>query len=661
MMKSFQFCFVWITVACCGCFDSIANDVNHIEGETIRGIRIAQGTVSEKSLRLNFHAFIVGVPNQTDLIPEDSLFETVHRLDRVLTQKYGFQTELLIGREATVLNIDETLRSYVESLTDNDFLLIVFAGNTAVDTFLDESYWIAAPGDEGIPYSANGEFWFSCNRVLKYISAMEARHVLILNNGHFAWNKKRGLRIVNQEHENEWYFRIMEQPSRMILNRPPRDEDVSIAFLQEMTSLLESNEHEFLACSELSSLYRDLTGDSGYEFGRLHDYKGSTSGEFVFANANADWELLDDPLVPKLVPNHSDTLDHHASASPQLSIPDVSPEYYQFRPSRGDSIPQQLAFDQPFDSNLNSRDYLDDSFDNFGCVITSDAVVGKALNFENRSFFCIRDEQFKDLALGDFTFAFWAKNKSEHWMTLMGIGSSDRGVGVSMRDDYHLSFSAHGPQRLAYWQGVVSKEPISLDKWYHVVAVKEGNKLKLYVNRELQGTFEADYVTFGNNSHELFIGRQSNAEGDSNDFTGSIDELQIYTRAIDPEEINALYRKKFDRFGVSPTVAIDSSDMDRIARMSFGPDAKMADWRDIVNLYEGECDEFMDAIGLEQWEGAFVRCDGERIWKENRHFLVTRHSGTPRDYYLVHEDLDDHQLDLGSWFMTSLKVLIQKY
>lgn len=76
--------------------------------------------------------------------------------------------------------------------------------------------------------------------------------------------------------------------------------------------------------------------------------------------------------------------------------------------------------------------------------------------------------------------------------------------------------------------------------WYHVTSVYDGNRLILYVNGHEEQSLYIDEVPT-NNSSPLFIGRMNSS---SLPFyvNGSIDDVRIYNRALDEEEVKALMK-----------------------------------------------------------------------------------------------------------------------
>jgi hypothetical protein len=84
-----------------------------------------------------------------------------------------------------------------------------------------------------------------------------------------------------------------------------------------------------------------------------------------------------------------------------------------------------------------------------------------------------------------------------------------------------------------------STEAYTLRKWQHVVAVKDGARMRLYINGSLTG--EGEDVTPLPSGMRLLVGRLYPSR-QVRPFIGQLDELAIYDRALTPEEIVTHYR-----------------------------------------------------------------------------------------------------------------------
>jgi len=98
----------------------------------------------------------------------------------------------------------------------------------------------------------------------------------------------------------------------------------------------------------------------------------------------------------------------------------------------------------------------------------------------------------------------------------------------------------HGDPPAAYInttqvEGISAQDVLPLDAWSHLAATYDGAVLRLFVNGSLAASQTASGL-FGASSGPLYIGGNS-LWGEH--FEGVIDEVRIYSRALDLEEIAA--------------------------------------------------------------------------------------------------------------------------
>ena len=78
---------------------------------------------------------------------------------------------------------------------------------------------------------------------------------------------------------------------------------------------------------------------------------------------------------------------------------------------------------------------------------------------------------------------------------------------------------------------------IQTNQWYSVVYTCDGTTTRIYVNCQLVGSGPANGITFINN-YDLFLGKLNSAQYPYW-FNGSMDEVRIYNRPLDTDEVNA--------------------------------------------------------------------------------------------------------------------------
>jgi hypothetical protein len=146
-----------------------------------------------------------------------------------------------------------------------------------------------------------------------------------------------------------------------------------------------------------------------------------------------------------------------------------------------------------------------------------------------------------------FTVGYWYKIRNANfgwsgpcfnkWYTGASPGSNNWSLGIA---DYNVFRPSLGIDSSGTFYSVSSPETLSINTWYHVVGVRDGGTLKIYVNGVLKGTnsptgFATRAIT--STIQSLFIGRigaGSNANQDSG-------RAQIYNKALSDSEILSLY------------------------------------------------------------------------------------------------------------------------
>ena len=139
--------------------------------------------------------------------------------------------------------------------------------------------------------------------------------------------------------------------------------------------------------------------------------------------------------------------------------------------------------------------------------------------------------------------------------TLAGGTNSEGGRGIlhsannDAAGDYYLSVDANGAVHFAYWNAAgnnltgriyTANNTITAGKWYHIVASWDGTTRKIYVNGVLQTPAGSTSTNFGWGV-ERAIGRSWNGGDTSYQFDGKIDDVRLYTSALNQADITSLY------------------------------------------------------------------------------------------------------------------------
>lgn len=175
-------------------------------------------------------------------------------------------------------------------------------------------------------------------------------------------------------------------------------------------------------------------------------------------------------------------------------------------------------------------------------------------------------EPVTNLISGDYAVELWVRPAALKHSTLVAIKYLQEGqelinagpdVGLFELMDYRarwfgrltgLRWLLRLPPTSDVKQGknVHSHFKYQLGQWYHIVGVRSGDELRLYIDGELQGTTE--YGTKTPEKMAILIGRNFSRHDlpvkptNPRAFIGEIDELMIYQRALTDTEIQNHYR-----------------------------------------------------------------------------------------------------------------------
>jgi TPR repeat protein len=120
-----------------------------------------------------FHALIIGNDNYQNLSNLSTARNDARAVEEILRTKYGFKTQLLLDADRyTMLS---TLNRLREGLTDDDNLLIYYAGHGELDDVNLRGHWL--PVDAEPDSTAN---WISNVVITDILNVMVAKHVLVV-------------------------------------------------------------------------------------------------------------------------------------------------------------------------------------------------------------------------------------------------------------------------------------------------------------------------------------------------------------------------------------------------------------------------------------------------------------------------------------------------
>jgi hypothetical protein len=203
-----------------------------------------------------YHALVIGNRRYRDLPEMPSAEADARALAELLESRYGFRVRMLL--DASRYQILEAMNQLREELTDDDNLVVFYAGHSVEDPETQRGWW--QPVDAAPDSRAN---WISDRVLSDHLEVLTAKHVLVLADAVFPSvltrssipNLPTGM---SPERRREQLQQMAERRTRLVLAASPdpaaRSGGGSSEFTSSLLRELASNEEVLGA----SSLYRRL-------------------------------------------------------------------------------------------------------------------------------------------------------------------------------------------------------------------------------------------------------------------------------------------------------------------------------------------------------------------------------------------------------------------
>ena len=156
-----------------------AESARAVEPAPPKAADAASAAVPEGVIFGRYFALVVGNNDYRSLPRLNTARNDARAVADLLERNYGFQVTRLF--DATRYDMVTALTEMRRRLTDEDNLLIYYAGHGALDTEADEGYWLPVDAVADNPVN-----WLANATVVGALRAMEAKHVLVIADSCFA-------------------------------------------------------------------------------------------------------------------------------------------------------------------------------------------------------------------------------------------------------------------------------------------------------------------------------------------------------------------------------------------------------------------------------------------------------------------------------------------
>ena len=162
-------------------------------------------------------------------------------------------------------------------------------------------------------------------------------------------------------------------------------------------------------------------------------------------------------------------------------------------------------------------------------------VRGQALHFDGNGDFAETASPVLDTR-GDYSVSAWVtldKLPGNYASAVSQDGRQRENPFYLQYGQGAFAFSTPGAKRATY-----TVNPV-IGRWYHLVGVRAGGELRLYLDGTRVATAPAG--TAAVSTGPLAIGRAKYNGGNTDFWAGSVDEVRVYGRALNDSEVSALY------------------------------------------------------------------------------------------------------------------------
>ena len=236
------------------------------------------------------YALVIGNNNYKHLSDLDTPLNDSREVEKVLREEYGFETKILA--DATRKDLLGSLNEFRKRLTENDNLLIYYAGHGHFDEATKKAYWLPVDAEQ-----EDATDWIMVDDITTSIMRISSKHILIVADSCYSGTMTRSVDINLKPNETrELYLtRLFDRKSRTLIssggNEPVADNEGnghSVFANVFIRSLRDMKEPAFTA-DELfnkQNIKESVGGRSGQmpEYNYIRD-SGHDNGDFIFTRA----------------------------------------------------------------------------------------------------------------------------------------------------------------------------------------------------------------------------------------------------------------------------------------------------------------------------------------------------------------------------------------
>jgi len=230
---------------------------------------------------INYHLLVIGVSDYKDKNIKDlkNPVSDIHTLTELLTSSYSFPKDnTTILENPTRNEIILAFDNLSKSLTENDNLLIFYAGHGFWDSNSNNGYWLPSNAEE-----SNKVEWIRNSTIRDYLKEIEANHVLLITDACFAgsiFDDRSAFSSASKAIDELYKYKSRNAMTSGSLTQVP-DESV---FFKYLIKRLQLNEEKYLPAQQLFSNFKIAIMNNSNtlpKYGNIQNV-GDEGGDFIF-------------------------------------------------------------------------------------------------------------------------------------------------------------------------------------------------------------------------------------------------------------------------------------------------------------------------------------------------------------------------------------------
>ena len=336
---------------------SVALAVSALPGAAqTRGLEPIANPAAPSAAKATYYALVIGINDYPQPLPKlKTAVNDAKSVGALLHDRYGFHVTYLLDQNASRFNILDALSKYRNTLTENDSLLIYYAGHGYSDRDAEKAYWL--PADADSPTSPNR---IIADDLTTGVRVLASRHVLIISDSCYSGALTRDADApVPSDGQTAFIARMLRSRSRTLMasggDEPVADSGSNghSVFAFAVLRALTAEDHPVFTASDLfySSVRQQVAGKSEqmpqYSIIRNSDHE---QGDFVFVRATTSAPAVVAAAPPPEVRSTptpavtSPPVPTEAAPSPSLTAPEPNAMSPAFALGRGEDMAKERRY-----------------------------------------------------------------------------------------------------------------------------------------------------------------------------------------------------------------------------------------------------------------------------------------------------------------------------